>query len=79
MNNETVTARNRPRRCLVAAVVVIMLISAMGKIATPIARAQAANPVFDVVSIKPATVPNVSQEVVKEGRPKLSRRVQLLR
>jgi bla regulator protein blaR1 len=54
MKNETATARNCQRRYLVAAVV-ITLIAAMGEIATPIARAQAANPVFDVVSIKPNT------------------------
>jgi uncharacterized protein (TIGR03435 family) len=54
MNNKTATTRNRWRRVLVAAVVVITLIGA-GNIATPVARAQAANPVFDVVSIKPNT------------------------
>jgi uncharacterized protein (TIGR03435 family) len=54
MKNETATARNRRRRCVVAAVV-ITLIAAMAKIATPIARSQAANPRFDVVSIKPNT------------------------
>jgi uncharacterized protein (TIGR03435 family) len=54
MEIETAPARSRRRRCLVA-VVVIALVAAVGKIATPIARAQAANPVFDVVSIKPNT------------------------
>jgi uncharacterized protein (TIGR03435 family) len=54
MKNQTSTARKRRRRWLVAAVV-ITLMAAMGKIAAPIARAQVAGPVFDVVSIKPAT------------------------
>jgi uncharacterized protein (TIGR03435 family) len=54
MEVETATARNRRRRHLVA-IVVISLMAAMGKIATLIARAQAVNPVFDVVSIKPNT------------------------
>ena len=55
MENETeiATARIRRRRCLVAAVVITLIV--VGKIATPIARPQAANPVFDVVSIKPNT------------------------
>jgi hypothetical protein len=54
MKNQTPTARKRRRRWLVAAVV-ITLMAAMGKIAAPIARAQVATPVFDVVSIKPNT------------------------
>jgi uncharacterized protein (TIGR03435 family) len=54
MKRETATARSHRRRCLVAAVV-FTLIAAVGKIAMPTARAQAANPVFDVASIKPNT------------------------
>ena len=54
MQDETATTRNRLRSCLVATVA-IAFIAVMGKIATPVARAQVPNPVFDVVSIKPNT------------------------